>query len=780
MWIGVMWTVGWRRESEHEARDRGRSADPKTPWRRAATAGAAKSDSAAQAAQDYTAPSTAPRRARVAPPAAMALGAVVALLLAPLFLAGSAHADAFGELGQVGKFGKGASEFTYPTGLAVDQEDNSVFVVDEPEGQAPGVVANAPANFRLQKFSAALAFEGSATIPTPQSGSQKQFVAGVAVDAKLGRVYVLKAIQTERGSFEEVAATEIDVYSTRPEAGSLPLASGVKTDGKQGVYFVFPAVESSGPLPAGAVLEPHGLAVEPETDGLIILGNERKQPTVLWRVSGTEPFTTGAFSESETFLDSGSLEGGDSSIAGATSVAAGPHDELYLSSDDIGGGGGIGVDKLVTSPPNNSLANPAVTVVHDEGPSTSPPGLTGGKDETFARGNGPQVAASSDGSLVYAAQVSAAQGVNGKGEPTAGSFEMRGMSTSDGSQRIVLGGGTNNCRISSEYNAVATGSGGVVYALDEGESYFNASSELTPSPFGFDLVEFGPGGEHCPAPVLSVTMPVKAEKGQLVELAVSEVELKGAVPGELTWKSTEGPESWEVKETTNPKLKTTHRFLKPGVYSVELSMNVTNSPFGQPSPVTKKIEVTALPPEASFVASTPSPKSGESVTFNAAGSRDPEGSCSEATGCTSTEELKYTWKFGDGTKIEGEFPESTYSRSFTNTSSQPRQETVELIVTNKESVQSVPFVEHLTIQGTETPPPGGGGGGGGTVTLPPQGPSAGPPPPPPAPVVKPLTNAQKLAKALRVCRKIKSHKKRTSCEKHAKAKYGPKSRHKKK
>jgi hypothetical protein len=41
------------------------------------------------------------------------------------------------------------------------------------------------------------------------------------------------------------------------------------------------------------------------------------------------------------------------------------------------------------------------------------------------------------------------------------------------------------------------------------------------------------------------------------------------------------------------------------------------------------------------------------------------------------------------------------------------------------------------------------------------------------PSVKPLTRAQKLAKALKACRKDHKKRKRLACEKQAKKKYGP-------
>jgi hypothetical protein len=77
-------------------------------------------------------------------------------------------------------------------------------------------------------------------------------------------------------------------------------------------------------------------------------------------------------------------------------------------------------------------------------------------------------------------------------------------------------------------------------------------------------------------------------------------------------------------------------------------------------------------------------------------------------------------------------------------------------------------------QGASSPPPVLGGTGtssftgGGNLT-----PGSTSFPPPEETKVKPLTRAQKLAKALKQCKKDKNKKKRTSCEKEAKKKYGP-------
>jgi hypothetical protein len=82
---------------------------------------------------------------------------------------------------------------------------------------------------------------------------------------------------------------------------------------------------------------------------------------------------------------------------------------------------------------------------------------------------------------------------------------------------------------------------------------------------------------------------------------------------------------------------------------------------------------------------------------------------------------------------------------------------------------------------TVTPPPAGGGGssnvGGSSSSLTPVttsgGPRfAGPPPHPP----KPLTKAQLLAKALKLCERKKPHSKRKTCEAQARKRYKPKPR----
>lgn len=707
--------------------------------------------------------------------------ALAITLAAWAMAAGLARAETYGELAIAGKFGTEKGKFKWPAAVAADPTDNnSVYVLDEPAGEVPGM---GPTSFRIQKFAATLgAPTAEVTVPTPEVGGRKQYVSGIAVDPVQHRLYVLKTVETACSEHGKYVGSEIDAYSTSESAGSLPAAPGVETGGKAGVLYEFPTISSCASIPAGTLREPDGLAVDssnPSSVGIVAIGADAAHSTLLQRIaaSGASGALTEEFDDTAgAVVDVGSVP---------TGVAVGPEGAVYLSAHVLsaGGGTGPGVVKLT----GKLGSAPTVTVVH-KGDSGSIPPLTGGKAGLGHRDFGDQVAVSADGSLVYAFESS-------KPEPnaeTGGEYEVRGMSTAAGpdlgAQEVVFGGGSTSCLIASEFNAVAAGSGGVVYALDEGSDFENESEEFVPTSFGFHLVKFGPGGTGCPAPTTSFKVAgdassetVDVQKGQEVKFEASTTELHGEQPTELVWEA-EGPEAFKTEVKGAPAaLATTHKFLKPGSYTVTLTMQVSPGSYGPPGVVHRKVQVTAPPPVASFTASAHEPKSGQSVTFNGAESLDPTGS---ATGGPTNHLKSYRWSFGDG---QGEETTTTpeYTRSFTNTSTKARQETVTLVVINEEGVESAPTTENLTIQGVETPPSGGGGGGGSgsspgtTSSTPTPTPSVGSSPPPVLPV-KPLTAKQKLAKALQVCRKIKAKRRRLSCEAQAKKRYGPKPKPKRK
>jgi len=707
-------------------------------------------------------------RASMTMRASLALVALAGLSM--LVGASAARAAAFGELGRVGEFGSGLQQFTWPSDLAVDPTDNSVYVLDEPDATRPGP---GPSSFRVQKFNSSLgAPVAGVSIPTPEetAGQHLRSIFGIAVDSDSTwhRLYVLEGIQTSGNSY---TASEIVAYSTRQEGSALPLDSRVPS----GVVYTFPAATA-----ANALEQPVGMAVDPTTHDLIVIGG--REMTIMQRIHMSSPESTGSLANS--FADVENPPGSEEKLlAGfethAHGVTVGADGTIYLIDHNLPKvQGQRGVVKL------SSDFNSAVELVKD---SASPGLLTGGA------GRGSQISAAPEaGGLIYAIQEQTPE--QGTLEPRVpGSYEIRGMSPVDGSRQIAFGGGSaSHCVIASQANAVAAGSGGVVYALDEGGW---ESSGIGHSSFGFDLVKFGPDGSGCPSPSASFKIngsgggeKVVVQKGERVVYEAESGGLNGERPTELDW-DLDGSGKYATDASGSPPgLREENEYLKPGLYTIGLKILLEGGGnYGNPPPATRQIEVVAAVPIAAFEPSTLSAKPGESVTFDGESSSDPTGLCSTGHGCGPTDHLKeYTWKFGDGQAVTKTWPEDSYSRSFTNSSPQAHEETVTLTVVNEEGLRSAPVTQTLTIQGTPegAPLPTSG-------TSPPAPPSPLPAPPsrllapvttPSVTGARPLTKSQKLAQALKACGKIKARKRRATCERQARSRYAtkPKKKHKKK
>ncbi|HVR05241.1 MAG TPA: PKD domain-containing protein, partial [Solirubrobacteraceae bacterium] len=183
-------------------------------------------------------------------------------------------------------------------------------------------------------------------------------------------------------------------------------------------------------------------------------------------------------------------------------------------------------------------------------------------------------------------------------------------------------------------------------------------------------------------------------------------------------------------------------------------------------------------------------KPGEEVTFDGSASSDPTGECTPSAGCVPTSHLKsYTWNFGDGSQAVTS-TEPKVKHVFANAGLQEVSDTVSLTVTNEEGVESTPNVQAVTVLGTqeevkqtpakevfkEAPKEVFKEAPKEAVKESPPGKSQVVPPP----SRKPLTTAQKLALALKACKKYKSKKARAVCERAAHKKYAPPKKHTKK
>ncbi len=181
-----------------------------------------------------------------------------------------------------------------------------------------------------------------------------------------------------------------------------------------------------------------------------------------------------------------------------------------------------------------------------------------------------------------------------------------------------------------------------------------------------------------------------------------------------------------------------HTYAHAGRYTIALKVTDAEGKTGAISHV---VSIAEVPPIAAFSVTSPSPTAGQPVAFDGSASSDPGGAIAS-----------YEWSFGDGESASGATSSHTYAK--------PGGYTVTLKVTDTEGKTG--GVSHLVSVAQPVSLS--------SLTAPLSKENTKPAPKPKS---KPLTNAQKLAKALKACKKYKSKGKRVSCEKAARKKYRP-------
>jgi PKD repeat protein len=423
------------------------------------------------------------------------LAAFAGALLLVCALGGTALGDPYGELGSFGGAGTGPGVFkitkatqAFGVETGVEPVDDYIYVGDEPQvGQ-----------FRIQKLTAAGVFVAQTKLFTPpRHAGVYATIEGIAVDPMLKRIYVLA---TERrgalGRDPEVAAVgTLYAFSTEPTGEELISAAGT-TGGVLAGPSVF---GSQSVVPEKALLQPHGIAVDPKTDDVIVMGEVDQAPGVeeepKLHVALQRVHSDGTLGE--RYVDNTNFFGEDEEkIELVNSPVVSPSGNVYVErtlEQESLTGSAVEFEQIVQIPSKfNSTQEPMVFVQFipegSEGEghpvvnfnSLPTPNLGGGL--SFA----PESAAEE---TIYTDAHIFVSNLNKQGGAYYPGILALSGNDAEGPEIGWTGGQTKksaSCRIGFQgatYPSVAAGGNHTVFVLD---------------PESAHVVEFGPGGHGCP------------------------------------------------------------------------------------------------------------------------------------------------------------------------------------------------------------------------------------------------------------------------------------------
>jgi PKD repeat protein len=499
---------------------------------------------------------------------------VLALLALALLLPAAAQAaepSAFGELTRFGLGGTGEEqvnnehireEWTLRQHLiGVDPTDNSVYVLDEPteyaqkrrtpsaeellecEEHEPAVppaecgAGSGPVtrHFRLRRFAAnseghyKLAATATFEEQSPASPGESNAglsVEGIAVDAKRNRVYVLAVDDRKKGiKVDETGQLfDLPVASTLFAFEAQTLAVAGKT-GKHKEILAGPTeLGAQSATPGVALLEPAGIAVDPENGNVVVMAHvdpsggaedrlaekPGKPPTpdhfVLQRISAT----TGEFvpeAEHGRWLESGNaFKSTEFSVyvAPTSPVVVGAAGAEQVDMSYEGSLWRVPAPFAASSAPEKVFPPAGPTLAGDV-ESVLPvrfEGRLGGELSVspFAEGTGNTIYAPVEVSNEQPGISQAFTGVMALSSATnqvvgwtGGQSLFAVRSPGEASEECVLDPGS-----SEFFDPVAAGSGGKLFVLAPEYLYSENGVNLWEGPNYPSIVEFGPGGKGCP------------------------------------------------------------------------------------------------------------------------------------------------------------------------------------------------------------------------------------------------------------------------------------------
>ncbi|HEX3911285.1 MAG TPA: PKD domain-containing protein [Solirubrobacteraceae bacterium] len=626
--------------------------------------------------------------------------------------AAQASAAPYGELLRFGKAGNKAGQFEFNSkehALGVDPTDNSVYVGDQvKEG-------NKQTEYRIQKFSATGALVASVSFAVENEageGGAPDGIEGIAVDPSLGRVYALviyERLEEEgpkgliRLDPEWDAAGILYAFSTTPSAGKLVAAEGTTGGVLASKEALHAQAEVTGKPTESPLLEPAGIAVDPKTHDVIVLGledqGEEEMLVAAQRVHSTgalglrwvdtthcfegEPASPGCPTEPEEEpLSIGAEPDSPVVLANGKVLVAELSSEVWeIPSSFVSGQAPRKI--LAFEVPEQELLEFPGGIVPREG---------GAMSYVQDKGEG-----ESEGRLYVYAGV---KRLNGR-TPGVISFKVGEAGGTPTLTELGWTGGANKsegagCTISNQTQAmVSAGTGETVFVFDPSlPTTFEEQTEgATTNPH---VDKFGPGGSACPVasasknglqgnqsgtPVGTEASPIEA--GKKVTLSLG---LLGGNVRKTEWDFGDGSKGESGYQFGTAHIE--HAYTAPGKH--EVTVTITTDVLASPTVSLKApVVVKTATPTAQF--SGPGEANvNQKVTFDAKGSVDPNGKA-----------LKYSWKFGDGTET------TTTSSSIQHEYTAVNTYSVTLTVSDEVATSS-PTTHTIKIVA-----PGGGGGGGG-------------------------------------------------------------------
>jgi hypothetical protein len=662
------------------------------------------------------------------------LPALVGLIVMLTTGAGVAHAE-FGELSSspVDLTGKVSESPQKPHVFGVDPTDDSFYVGDEvTKIEGP----NELHFYRVQKFSSSGTQLAEIQIKAKEASVELGDAAleGLAVDAADKRVYLLVSRLREPEEEEPVfdsalpAAATLYAFSTEVKNSEHKLEAAEDTKNAEGLLT---ELHSEAKEPRVALLNPHGISVDPTNGEVVILGQEDLQTT-----AGGEPelraavqrvHSAGAigsrYIDITNCLDEGNTSGGEQEC-GTTGEPFSPivvpgtgEGKVYVErSREIWG---IPSSTTEFKPATKSKAEPKSFETEPKRIVPTEANEELGSEQALLEfpKAGEVLAEEVGGSMIFVPgqeriYLTGAATINiTKGTATNAGVLILGYAEHSGKAEAKEIGWTGGEAESSGEKCSLPKKGNPELLIGGGEKedvfVFDARGSGS---VGVNVFGFGPDGAGCPhAEATAPSVKVKNNSGQEVE--VSPVPLGEAVT--LSSTLTEGnAESvkWKFKDLTSGEeepveeagyeFETTtlkHKFERVGKYEVSETIETDN--LASPAIEVKREVVVGTTPIAVEFSHPATATVGKPIRFEAV-VNDPHE--------TGTPHLKYVWVFGDGQEKSGETTSTNFAEEHTYTAESTPS--VTLKVTDGHGIGGE-VTETISVSGE----PGGGGGGGGNT-----------------------------------------------------------------